>query len=106
MTSEQLANRVAAIIGHCTTRIKGIGAEQYDKGKTQGFETMPLCELIDWAGEELEDIIVYAAMLHIRLNRIKEELKSDVNHKCCPSAVQLRPKDRLLCGDCSCGDEG
>lgn len=106
MTSEQLANRVAAIIGNCTGRIRGIGAEQYDKGSMQGFETMPLCELIDWAGEELEDIIVYAAMLHIRLSRIKEDLKDHGNHKCCSGAVQLRAKDRLLCGDCSCDVEG
>ncbi|GAA2294344.1 hypothetical protein GCM10010149_47900 [Nonomuraea roseoviolacea subsp. roseoviolacea] len=36
---------------------------------------MSLAQLLDWASEEAEDLIVYAVMLRIRITRVKRQLK-------------------------------
>jgi hypothetical protein len=71
VTSEQLANYVEEFIRDAQARVKGTGDEQYSEGDQQKFETMPLPELFRWADEELQDIAVYAAMLSLRLQRLK-----------------------------------
>jgi hypothetical protein len=73
MTSEELAEEVAATIKRCEIRIKGVGDEQYSEGKTQKFEYMELSDLLTWALEELDDAVVYAVMLGIRFRRIKRQ---------------------------------
>ena len=75
MTSKELAHEVAATILACTDRVVGIGSKQYsfDDG-SQKFENLDLPELYDMASEELEDIIAYAVMLRIRIQRLKELL--------------------------------
>jgi len=74
MTSEQLADCVSDFIVACTTRVKGVGDEQYSEGTHQKFEAMSIDELVEWAEEEVQDLAVYAAMLHIRLRRVRQAL--------------------------------
>lgn len=60
-------------VDRCEDRITGPGAEQYQTPEgDQKFEQMDLDTLFDWAEEELQDVAVYAAMLAIRLRRLKE----------------------------------
>ncbi|MEU8780034.1 hypothetical protein [Streptomyces sp. NPDC048637] len=75
MTSDELADEVGHFIRQCRGRILGIGAEQYEEGGRQKFETMPLVELVVYAREEAQDLAVYAAMLDIRLKRLEEALR-------------------------------
>jgi len=75
MTSQQLADYVSDFIIHCTTRVNGVGEEQYSEGTHQKFEAMAIDDLFEWAEEEVQDIAVYAAMLHIRLRRAREAFK-------------------------------
>lgn len=65
MTSEELAARV-------TARVLGVGHEQYSLGSEQKFEHLPIYELFEWTQEELDDVIVYAVMLSIRLERLQD----------------------------------
>lgn len=70
MKSEELAAQVRTTIEACEKRILGIGREQYEEdNEEQLFERLPIPKLVTMAEEELEDIIVYAVMLRIRLNR-------------------------------------
>lgn len=78
MTSEQLADYVSDFIVACTTRVRGVGDEQYSEGTHQKFEAMGVDELFDWAMEEVQDLAVYAAMLHIRLDRVKQAIKGQI----------------------------
>ncbi|MEV5079263.1 hypothetical protein AB0K74_10660 [Streptomyces sp. NPDC056159] len=75
MTSEELADEVGNFIRECQGRILGVGADQYDEGHGQKFETMPMAELVVWAREEAQDLAVYAAMLDIRLKRLEDTLR-------------------------------
>lgn len=71
MTSEQLAAEVEKIITATRERILGVGAEQYDDGSgVQKFERLELGDLARWMIEEADDLIVYAAMLRIRAQRL------------------------------------
>lgn len=56
----------------CIKRVMGVGDQQYSIGSRQKFEDMPMPDLLNWANEELEDVIVYAVMLRIRLARLKD----------------------------------
>lgn len=74
MTSEQLADQVEGIVRAVRSRILGPGAEQYDDGSgVQKFERLTLPELAAWLTEEADDLIVYAAMLRIRVERFAAE---------------------------------
>lgn len=73
ITSGQLAVGVGEFINDAQMRVLGVGREQYDEGDGQKFERMPLPQLCDWALEELQDVAVYAAMLAIRIQRIKDQ---------------------------------
>ncbi|WP_433224446.1 hypothetical protein [Microtetraspora malaysiensis] len=77
MTSEQLAKAVEQAIKNTRGRILGVGREQYELADgRQGFEDMSIRELLDWASEEAEDIIVYGVMLQIRIQRVKRAIKN------------------------------
>lgn len=78
MSSEDLANYVDQFIREAQARVRGVGDEQYSQGTHQKFEAMHPDELFEWAQEEVQDIAVYAAMLDIRLRRIREALKSQL----------------------------
>lgn len=75
MSSEELAAYCAEYIVACISRIKGVGNDQYSEGGHQKFEVMELEDLIDYLREELMDVGNYAAMLDIRMRRIKEALQ-------------------------------
>lgn len=75
MTPDELATEVDQFIRLCTDRIVGIGAQQYhEEGKPQRFETMSFDALAEYYEEELRDIANYAAMSHIRLRRMRDEV--------------------------------
>jgi len=71
VTSEELAEAVEDAIRRTRSRVLGVGLEQYDEGDTQHFERMDLAELLEWALEEVDDLVVYAVMLGIRLRRLQ-----------------------------------
>ena len=50
------------------------GLQQYDRGDRQAFEDLDFPTLITYAQEELADIVNYAAMLSIKLQRLKESV--------------------------------
>ena len=78
MTSEELADQVAAAVEATRDRVLGPGAEQYDDGSgVQKFERLPVPELARWALEEIDDLIVYAVMLRIRIHRLETALGED-----------------------------
>lgn len=70
MSPERLGRGFKVFVERAYRRITGVGAQQYSNGTSQKFETMPIRELADMALEELEDLAVYAGMLHIRFQRI------------------------------------
>lgn len=73
MTSEEHAAEVAAIVGRLSDRILGPGMLQYDDGSgEQRFEKRPLDAIVQDALEEIEDLIVYACQLHIRVRQIRD----------------------------------
>lgn len=74
MTSAQLAAYVDRFTRAACARVLGVGHEQYDQGDGQRFESMPLDELLAWTLEELQDVAVYAAMLGVRVQRLRELL--------------------------------
>lgn len=71
MTSEEHADAVEAIVASLRGRIMGVGADQYDDGSgVQRFENRPLGAILTDAVEEIDDLIVYAAQLRIRVTRL------------------------------------
>jgi hypothetical protein len=50
-------------------RLLGVGADQYDDGDHQKFEAMTIDELVGGLREELADIVNYATMIDIQLQR-------------------------------------
>ena len=81
MTPDQLADHVRTFVSGCIERVVGVGAQQYSQGTTQKFEIMPLGQLIDWTDEELQDVVVYAVMLSIRLRGIRDRVAADLEHR-------------------------
>lgn len=71
MTSDDLAREVADAIRRTSTRVLGVGQAEYDDGTgVQKFERLPVADLVRWAQEESDDLIVYGTMLGIRLRRL------------------------------------
>lgn len=75
LSSAQLAEEVAEAITRATSRVTGVGHDQYAEQGRQGFETMKLDDLIEYQLEELDDVINYSVMLQIRLRRTLAELR-------------------------------
>lgn len=68
VTSDEHADAVAAILVALRGRILGPGAEQYDDGSgVQRFEGRPLGAIVQDALEEVDDLIVYACQLRLRV---------------------------------------
>lgn len=76
MTSQEFADAVDRIVQAVRGRIIGVGMAQYDLGQDQGqrFETRPIEQIVVDALEEIDDLIVYAAQLRIRLERLRDSL--------------------------------
>lgn len=76
MKSADLAEWVDVFTKHCAGRIKGVGDEQYsmEGDSFQKFEEMTLDQLFKEFQEEVEDVSNYAAMLWIRMERVRQAL--------------------------------
>lgn len=69
MTSQALYTYQREFTRYAARRLLGVGADQYDEGDGQKFERMSVGELVDGLREELADIINYATMIDIQLQR-------------------------------------
>lgn len=78
MTTEEFDTKVMEIIqNRISERIKGVGADQYvQPDGSQRFESRLITDIIVDALEEVEDLIVYACQLHIRLQTLNSALKT------------------------------
>lgn len=65
-------DQVDDIIDRAKRRIKGVGADQYERHSRHKFEDMPLLDLIEYVEEETLDLINYGVFLTYRLTRLKE----------------------------------
>lgn len=73
MISDQLADRVDAVVKEAQARILGPGAAQYETAPDrQMFEDDTLDNLITAMQEEVLDQINYAVMLWIKLDAVRE----------------------------------
>lgn len=80
MNSQQLADEVSDLIEKCSSRVLGTGNEQYSEGENQRFERLQLEEVFQYSYEEIEDLIAYATMIHIRLKRLEEKVLARLEH--------------------------
>ena len=74
MTAKELAEFQAAFTRHARGRILGVGAAQYEDEAGQKFEKYSTNRLIAEAQDELADLVNYAVMISISLQRIKEKI--------------------------------
>lgn len=70
MTTDQFVREIELVAGLVADRARGVGAEQYDFGDVQRFETLPLADLIRELLEEVEDSVSYLVQTHIRFRRL------------------------------------
>lgn len=73
MNAQELGQFQDSFTRYARGRILGIGATQYSDVRGQRFEAYSISRLIDEAQDELADVVNYAAMLAIALQRIKEK---------------------------------
>lgn len=81
MDPAMLAEAVQMVVTDAMARVgpESVGAQQYwQPGKPQLFETMPLPALQRYYREELLDLITYAAMMTIRLDRLGTALQAKI----------------------------
>lgn len=96
MTSEELAAEVTGLAEVAASRVLGTGNEQYSMGGRQKFEGYTIDRLFGEAEDELADIVSYAAMLRVRLRRLREavnqaDLKSVPGEAGWNAMVELLP---------------
>jgi len=73
MTSEEFSDSVEEIVRSLRGRILGVGADQYDDGSgVQRFEGRSLQRILQDAVEEVDDLIVYAAQLRLRITSLMD----------------------------------
>jgi hypothetical protein len=70
MSVTDLADYQNQLCRYARRRIYGDGADQYDLGNQQKFESMSMDELWTGAREEIADLINYLTMLDIKLGRL------------------------------------
>jgi hypothetical protein len=77
MTSEELANGVTDCVLSLQERILGVGAREYDPRQTatQPIEVKSIEELILDALQEIDDMIVYAAVLRMRISNLSATIE-------------------------------
>jgi len=75
MTSEELANQVTECVESLRSRIIGTGDQQYSNGNTQAIELKSNRQLVQETLEELDDTLVYVAVLRTRLAILLEKLQ-------------------------------
>lgn len=96
MTSEELAAEVTGLAEIAASRVLGVGDKQYSVGDKQKFEGYTIDRLFGEAEDELADIVSYAAMLRVRLRRLREavnqaDLKSVPGEAGWNALVELLP---------------
>jgi hypothetical protein len=74
MTPQQLADGVTSVVENLRVRIEGVGAQQYDQGDRQRIEGYSHDRLVRESLEEVEDILVYLAVLHTRLSTLRDRV--------------------------------
>lgn len=74
MTSEEMADAVTEQIISIRSRILGTGDSQYSIGDKQKIEFKSDQQLIKEAIEELDDLLVYAAVLRMRFKCLGDVL--------------------------------
>lgn len=96
MTPQELAENVETVIRQCTERVgpDSIGARQYYvEGQPQKFETMSFPDLAQYYREELLDLVNYAVMTTIRIDRLQAAFVERL--------AELEPSCRV----CGCTDD-
>lgn len=63
------------VFTRCTSRLNGIGAEQYSTDTEQMFERKTIQQIAQDAFEEIEDCINYLTQLHIKIQQMVERLE-------------------------------
>ena len=74
MTSEEMADQVANTVESLRSRITGTGNDQYSRGKEQAIELKSNAQILRETLEEIEDGIVYLAVLRARLDNLLSKL--------------------------------
>lgn len=75
MTSEELSDQVTACVESLRSRIIGTGDQQYSRGNQQAIELKSNSQLVQETLEELDDTLVYVAVLRTRLADLLQKLK-------------------------------
>jgi hypothetical protein len=74
MTPLELSDGVTRVVENLRVRIEGVGAAQYDEGAKQRIEGYSHARLVRESLEEVEDILVYLAVLHTRLSALRDRV--------------------------------
>jgi len=77
MNSEELANQVTDCVESLRARIMGTGDEQYSRGDVQAIELKSNEQLLIEAIEEIDDLLVYAAVLRSRFACLHDKIKNN-----------------------------
>ena len=67
VTTEDLASYHEAFADYCRSRVKGVGAAQYDDGKGQKFEQLTFNDVLGELVDEIADAQNYLTMLSIKV---------------------------------------
>lgn len=74
MTSEELADQVTQCVDSLRSRIVGTGNAQYSRGQEQAIESKSNAQILRETIEELDDTLVYVAVLRTRLAGLLSKL--------------------------------
>ncbi len=74
MTSEEMADQVIECVNSLRSRIIGTGKAQYSQGDTQAIELKSNAQILRETLEEIDDGIVYLAVLRARLDGLLNKL--------------------------------
>ena len=73
MTNEELVAYQQEFTRKARGRLEGVGKQQYDRGSRQQFEEYSVTRLLDETKDELLDIVNYATMMAIQLDKIRDQ---------------------------------
>lgn len=74
MTSEEMADQVSKTVESLRSRILGTGDQQYSQGTQQAIELKSNAQILRETLDELDDGIVYLAVLRARLDNLLSKL--------------------------------
>jgi len=74
MTSEEMADQVSKTVESLRSRIVGTGYQQYSQGTQQAIELKSNAQILRETLDELDDGIVYLAVLRARLDNLLSKL--------------------------------